>query len=210
MKKVASLQEIVNSDEEKALELAKLHKTSDTNKVNTELISLLTKIRKNHLQIYSLSQEKIAMAKQLKFIVNAYTERLDNDLEQFRNTLGDELSRQAQEYQDSLVYNDEDYYYDEDYLLPKRESFKRKKSTSNDNFKTLKSDLSKLDIKNTNATTPPLETWCYCKQVSYGEMIACERGSACKIEWFHYSCVGLKKTPKGAWYCRECTVELGL
>lgn len=28
----------------------------------------------------------------------------------------------------------------------------------------------------------------------------------CKIEWFHFGCVGLKEQPKGKWYCSECTV----
>ena len=25
-----------------------------------------------------------------------------------------------------------------------------------------------------------------------------------KWEWFHYSCVGVKKVPKGRWFCRDC------
>jgi len=26
----------------------------------------------------------------------------------------------------------------------------------------------------------------------------------CKIEWFHFGCVGLKEQPKGKWYCSSC------
>lgn len=26
----------------------------------------------------------------------------------------------------------------------------------------------------------------------------------CKIEWFHFGCVGLKEKPKGKWYCSNC------
>lgn len=40
-------------------------------------------------------------------------------------------------------------------------------------------------------------------QVSYGEMILCEN-DACKIEWFHFSCVSLTSKPKGRWYCPNC------
>lgn len=40
-------------------------------------------------------------------------------------------------------------------------------------------------------------------QVSYGEMILCEN-DACKIEWFHFSCVSLSTKPKGRWYCPNC------
>eukprot|EP00163_Fabomonas_tropica_P003451 TRINITY_DN1294_c0_g1_i10.p1 TRINITY_DN1294_c0_g1~~TRINITY_DN1294_c0_g1_i10.p1 ORF type:complete len:165 (+),score=29.07 TRINITY_DN1294_c0_g1_i10:387-881(+) len=28
----------------------------------------------------------------------------------------------------------------------------------------------------------------------------------CRVEWFHFECVGLTAQPKGKWYCPECTV----
>ena len=38
--------------------------------------------------------------------------------------------------------------------------------------------------------------YCFCNQISYGQMVACdERG--CAREWFHLSCVGLTHPPKG-------------
>lgn len=43
--------------------------------------------------------------------------------------------------------------------------------------------------------------YCYCHQVSFGEMVACENDD-CKMEWFHFGCVGLSSQPKGKWYCR--------
>lgn len=45
--------------------------------------------------------------------------------------------------------------------------------------------------------------YCYCNQVSFGEMIACDNED-CEVEWFHYECVGLVQPPKGQWYCNEC------
>ncbi|KAI0504722.1 hypothetical protein KFK09_015675 [Dendrobium nobile] len=50
---------------------------------------------------------------------------------------------------------------------------------------------------------PNEPTYCFCKQVSFGEMVACDNPD-CKIEWFHYGCVGLKEQPKGKWYCPNC------
>jgi len=47
------------------------------------------------------------------------------------------------------------------------------------------------------------ETYCFCKQVSYGQMIGCDN-SKCTIEWFHFSCVGLQHKPKGKWFCSVC------
>uniref|UniRef100_A0A2M4DAD1 Putative chromatin remodeling protein n=1 Tax=Anopheles darlingi TaxID=43151 RepID=A0A2M4DAD1_ANODA len=56
---------------------------------------------------------------------------------------------------------------------------------------------------------PPREgesVYCYCRcpydEVS--EMIACDDEN-CRIEWFHFECVGIIMPPKGKWYCPECT-----
>lgn len=51
--------------------------------------------------------------------------------------------------------------------------------------------------------------YCYCQQVSYGEMVGCD-GEHCEKEWFHLPCTGLKEPPKGEWYCDECKVKLGI
>ncbi|KAK8984642.1 hypothetical protein V6N11_008406 [Hibiscus sabdariffa] len=52
---------------------------------------------------------------------------------------------------------------------------------------------------------PNEPTYCLCNQVSYGEMVACDNPN-CKIEWFHFGCVGLKEQPRGKWYCSDCAV----
>ncbi|XP_048332623.2 PHD finger protein ING1 isoform X2 [Ziziphus jujuba] len=52
---------------------------------------------------------------------------------------------------------------------------------------------------------PNEPTYCVCNNVSYGEMVACDNPT-CKIEWFHFGCVGLREQPKGKWYCSECAV----
>jgi inhibitor of growth protein 3 len=48
--------------------------------------------------------------------------------------------------------------------------------------------------------------YCYCQQVSYGEMVGCD-GPECKREWFHLPCIGLTSPPKGQWYCQECAAK---
>ncbi|KJE90941.1 hypothetical protein CAOG_02166 [Capsaspora owczarzaki ATCC 30864] len=65
----------------------------------------------------------------------------------------------------------------------------------------------------TDATSAPIavevaaevsdERFCHCRQISHGQMIACD-DPYCRIEWFHYGCVGLTETPKGKWYCSDC------
>lgn len=53
------------------------------------------------------------------------------------------------------------------------------------------------------------EIYCICRQVSFGNMVGCDNPE-CKIEWFHYGCVGLKEPPdpKSSWYCPDCTREM--
>lgn len=67
--------------------------------------------------------------------------------------------------------------------------------------------------------------YCYCNEVSFGEMVACDN-DACPREWFHLSCVGLLKPPGKngklvncvslqlltdivKWYCNECKENMG-
>ncbi|KAJ8679418.1 hypothetical protein QAD02_015205 [Eretmocerus hayati] len=57
----------------------------------------------------------------------------------------------------------------------------------------------------------PNNLYCYC-QCPYdevSEMIACD-GDDCRIEWFHFECVGITVPPKGKWYCPDCRRRLGL
>ena len=54
---------------------------------------------------------------------------------------------------------------------------------------------------------PKEPVYCFCNYISYGNMIKCDN-PACKREWFHFHCVGLKNQPKGKWFCSEkCTRE---
>jgi hypothetical protein len=48
------------------------------------------------------------------------------------------------------------------------------------------------------------ERYCYCNQVSYGEMVACDNDD-CPRQWFHLACIGLKSVPTTKkWFCGEC------
>jgi hypothetical protein len=46
--------------------------------------------------------------------------------------------------------------------------------------------------------------YCYCNEVSYGDMIACDNDE-CPREWFHLACVHLQKAPTGRakWFCSD-------
>ncbi|WVQ95037.1 hypothetical protein IAU59_002129 [Kwoniella sp. CBS 9459] len=51
--------------------------------------------------------------------------------------------------------------------------------------------------------------YCYCNQVSYGQMVGCDNDE-CPIEWFHIACTGLQQPPTGKWYCTICQPKMGL
>ncbi|TEB38546.1 hypothetical protein FA13DRAFT_1655832 [Coprinellus micaceus] len=62
------------------------------------------------------------------------------------------------------------------------------------------------DVDGTDADAEDNKRYCFCKGVSYGEMVACD-GEACEGEWFHYPCVGLNSPPSGDWYCDDCKAK---
>ena len=49
--------------------------------------------------------------------------------------------------------------------------------------------------------------YCYCNQISYGEMVACDSGD-CSREWFHLDCAGLVKAPTKGMHWSLCTVDI--
>jgi hypothetical protein len=52
---------------------------------------------------------------------------------------------------------------------------------------------------------PNEPVYCLCRQVSFGEMIACD-DPECVEEWFHFQCVGLTPSnrPTQKWLCPKC------
>ncbi|CDW80641.1 chromatin remodeling contains zinc finger [Stylonychia lemnae] len=50
-------------------------------------------------------------------------------------------------------------------------------------------------------------TYCFCNNVSYGDMIACDNKN-CPYEWFHFPCVGLTTKPEGKYFCLKCQQSL--
>jgi hypothetical protein len=50
--------------------------------------------------------------------------------------------------------------------------------------------------------------YCYCNEVSYGEMVACDNEN-CQRQWFHLRCAGLREAPTTAkWYCDDCKANM--
>ncbi|KAI5959668.1 hypothetical protein CANMA_004104 [Candida margitis] len=97
---------------------------------------------------------------------------------------------------------------------------KKKKATEDDDMddkndkidskKSLSSNIDKPKASGTgggSSSGSHEPTYCYCNQVSFGEMVGCD-GDDCKREWFHLPCIGFKNPPKGKWYCDDCLKKM--
>ena len=43
-----------------------------------------------------------------------------------------------------------------------------------------------------------VQLWCICRKPSFGDMIGCDNVLSCKLEWYHFPCVNIRKAPKGS------------
>ncbi|KAI9620889.1 hypothetical protein H4Q26_013564 [Puccinia striiformis f. sp. tritici PST-130] len=50
--------------------------------------------------------------------------------------------------------------------------------------------------------------YCYCQQISFGDMVACDNLNCKGGQWFHLGCIGLNYLPGDnedeKWFCKEC------
>ncbi|KAI0983369.1 hypothetical protein GJ496_000235 [Pomphorhynchus laevis] len=63
--------------------------------------------------------------------------------------------------------------------------------------------ISTAPLQRNRRDTEEDKPYCYCKEPSYGSMVACDNPN-CEIIWFHYDCVGIEKAPEGKWFCDDC------
>ena len=73
------------------------------------------------------------------------------------------------------------------------------------------SGLSQPSTASFTASSPPkkqkAQHECQCGEGENGQKwIGCD-GADCAIGWYHLSCVGLKRAPKGMWLCSDCNDE---
>ncbi|KAI8368923.1 inhibitor of growth protein 5-like protein [Blakeslea trispora] len=142
-------------------------------------------------------EEKFALAKSTYDTVDRHCTRLDNDLQKIEDEqlIGPARSSKRS-HEESLVQEDEER---------EKETQKQESNylSTQDAIQHAKAAVSLSDLP----IDPNEPLYCYCSQVSFGEMVACDN-EECEIEWFHLECVGLKVPPKGKWYCKNCTPEL--
>lgn len=91
--------------------------------------------------------------------------------------------RPSKKFKESIEIKSE---LDSDQDEEEREIVKRKKKPP------------KAKVVNADDDTQNEPLYCTCSKPYFGRMIACDNES-CPLEWFHFDCVGLKRSPKGKW-----------
>ena len=57
----------------------------------------------------------------------------------------------------------------------------------------------------TSSTSHQATTYCWCGG-DVGRMITCDNPN-CRMEWFHFECVGITHKPRGKWFCSDSCSE---
>ncbi|KAI8639599.1 hypothetical protein BD408DRAFT_421222 [Parasitella parasitica] len=157
-------------------------------------------------------EEKLALAKSTYDTVDRHCTRLDNDLQKIEDEQLIGPGRTASISQSTPAKRDASAMED---MPPKRQTGRKKSRKTHTDNRADENTFSQEDaIQEAQAAAslsdlpidPNEPLYCYCSQVSFGEMVACDSGD-CEIEWFHLECVGLKTPPRGKWYCKNCTVD---
>lgn len=152
-----------------------------------KLQRLQTQLHHEEELIKQFAGEKIASARQAETLVEANLGRLGEVLDKLKGELADKEARGHDLYEPvdrsrrrrnepTLTYGEPDYIG-------------------------MEGDLTEMGGGDK-------EVYCTCGRVFDGEMVGCENPDVCftqcKIKWFHFECVGLKKAPEGDWYCSSC------
>ncbi|KAI8099041.1 uncharacterized protein BX664DRAFT_354522 [Halteromyces radiatus] len=164
--------------------------------------NIIKRVQRDYDKLEDLASERIQLAENALRLVDRHLERLGHDLDlldklnpefqapqtpsimDIRRNGVEELEEEEEEEEE----DDEEAYFAA--MMANRQK-KRKKKEARDGEEHAEEPL-----------------YCYCRQVSYGEMVGCD-GEHCPYEWFHMECTGLDAPPKGAWYCDECQSEAG-
>jgi len=146
----------------------------------------LAGIRSSQHKAYHYNNEKIILCDQAALVVRSFLSRLEVDLGAFEEESGGELLAEAD--------------------IPVRKKFKKGKSPPREPFVSVPTEFLPRPPSSSGPLPSSDEIFCTCRQVSFGEMVACD-DELCRHKWFHFACVGLKKEPKGRWFCLECSAR---
>ncbi|KAL8479776.1 hypothetical protein ACS0TY_026639 [Phlomoides rotata] len=197
-----SLQEIQRQNEqrcEQELDDMKRGIKSGSITPNSSLLKFSDDALDEQKHALRIADEKVALATQAYDLVDTHIQQLDQYLKKFDEDLK-RAERESMAAAGSPPTHDNTVKAGRSGETSNRGRKKTRLATA---ATTAAAAASSTSMELELPVDPNEPTYCFCNQVSYGEMVACDNPD-CKIEWFHYGCVGLKEQPKGKWYCSEC------
>lgn len=207
----------------------KLYLQTKKNKIDSKLEEIRKKIDEDTNCLLSLNDNKQENLRELEFIIHGHIKELDNTYNKYkkdydtanwgfqqpgnqesnnvgsitgnmgRNSMKDKIMNQQPAQSSNSIYN-----YEKSASVINQKGDKKKKNAAS--FK----DASLNLVEDQNAFDSQYEQsqdhdlYCICQKNTNEDMIGCDN-SACKFQWFHFSCVGLKEQPVGSWYCTDCS-----
>ncbi|KAI9272522.1 hypothetical protein BY458DRAFT_508511 [Sporodiniella umbellata] len=172
---------------------AKMHKL-DSKPTDSNLSPPKTQIEKDYKLALQKQDQKIDLTKKMYDLVSRHIERIDSQMA--KSDIGED-------WMGRKVYDQDSWRSTERKQTLPYSSRKRKVVPS-----------FRANLGDQNGVMPAMDIdpnepkYCYCNQVSFGDMVACD-GENCEKEWFHYACAGLHEPPVGKWYCNDCTTDEG-
>lgn len=210
-----SLQEVQRQNEQRCeQEIDDMKRAIKSHNItpNSSLLKFSDEALEEQKHAIRIADEKVALAVQAYDLVDAHIQQLDQYLKKFDEELRRERdSMAATGIPPTPVNNAKSGKSGEPSNRGRKKTRLAASTTASTASASAAATAANAATAAANSTSMELDlpvdpnepTYCFCSQVSYGEMIACDN-SDCKIEWFHYGCVGLKDPPKGKWYCSEC------
>ncbi|KAI9026630.1 hypothetical protein CLU79DRAFT_833514 [Phycomyces nitens] len=221
-------QDLMEKVAEKSLELAEAKTVLLPEERQEQLVAIGRLLN----EALKKGEEKFALAKSIYDTVDRHCTRLDNDLQKFENgKYGgsgrslEQTSTRTQPEETNIEIEKGKFIHklgceihrEQITVTDKKGKKGRKRKTTDKEEEEAGSepqgDYLSTEVAKQHAEAvismshlpidPNEPLYCYCHQVSFGEMVACDN-EECDIEWFHIECVGLKVPPKGKWYCRNC------
>ncbi|KAJ3436696.1 inhibitor of growth protein [Anaeramoeba flamelloides] len=80
---------------------------------------------------------------------------------------------------------------------------KKKKKKKTKTKSTTEDNVHQVGSEESNSEDWDEANWCCGKEKPNEKWVRCENAK-CSKKWFHLGCVGLKRVPKGEWYCDQC------
>ncbi|KAI8390121.1 hypothetical protein BD560DRAFT_379975 [Blakeslea trispora] len=204
---------------------------------------IIRRIQEDYHQLQDLADERVTLAEEALKLVDRHLSRLQKDLDQHdlehpelaplftpsqASTPTSIISTRHQHGNYAISHrksSDIESEHEDQITLPEEDSpselEEEEEEEEEEEIVVRKKDPAEIRKRRKKDSDEPL--YCYCQQVSFGEMVACDgevslfdgfddsnnnMNQNCPYEWFHMECVGLEEPPKGAWFCESCSAEL--